>query len=394
MKNIFKIIIAFALILSIITPFLTSFAEAATKTYSATVKADKLYVREKASTKSKKLGTLNKGKKVTVYVKNNNGWSTIKYKYKNKDRKAYVSAKYLKYPTTQAEYYEIAKVKGENLKKSTNTFIASLDAGDFETIADKSYEKLEKDMTRVSTENIKKVKNKKKREGLMKSYISPAQVQLDRVYYEREIFFALRDTESLINNLNFEQASIRFEDVAEYKWRGEAQRNTKKIDHLPAKTVSYLEEETNEVEKRFSFSYIEQMPEGENWLIEDNPSLLPALKFKSNRNELYNHGIYMKNKGSLASPNFHLTNGNYNRFTAFFALNEYWKTHKVGSSKQISTLTIYCKDRYSWKESKYYLQDGEAPIPIDIDISDKDIFGINITGEGMVGLVDAKFYRK
>lgn len=136
MKNLFKIVIAFALILSVITPFSTSTAEAATKTYSATVKADKLNVREKASTNSKKLGTLNKGKKVTVYVKNNNGWSTIKYKYKNKNRKAYVSAKYLKFSSNvkkwAGEYTHGSSGSGmgaeltiKNLIKSSFDFIIS-----------------------------------------------------------------------------------------------------------------------------------------------------------------------------------------------------------------------------------------------------------------------------
>ncbi|WP_228548358.1 SH3 domain-containing protein [Sporosarcina obsidiansis] len=69
---------------------------AAGKTESATVTTDILNVREKPSTSSKKVGTLKKGNKVTVYSKTKDGWTQIQYKKK----KAYVSTKYLKFSSS------------------------------------------------------------------------------------------------------------------------------------------------------------------------------------------------------------------------------------------------------------------------------------------------------
>lgn len=62
--------------------------------YSAYVNIDNdqmLDVREKASTNSNKLGSLTNRTKVTVIVKDKNGWTTIRYNNKN----AYVLSKYL-----------------------------------------------------------------------------------------------------------------------------------------------------------------------------------------------------------------------------------------------------------------------------------------------------------
>ncbi|WLV25189.1 DUF4163 domain-containing protein [Aciduricibacillus chroicocephali] len=66
-------------------------AAAEAKTESAKVTVDILNVREKTSANSKKLGTLKKGEKVTVYAKTTSGWSEIRFKKK----KAYVSTQYL-----------------------------------------------------------------------------------------------------------------------------------------------------------------------------------------------------------------------------------------------------------------------------------------------------------
>lgn len=91
MNRVLKWIIAFALGLGVVLPNSVT-ADAATKKYSATVTVKNLNAREKPSSKSKKVGTLKKGTKVTVYSKTKSGWSEIRYKKK----KAYVSTKYLK----------------------------------------------------------------------------------------------------------------------------------------------------------------------------------------------------------------------------------------------------------------------------------------------------------
>lgn len=67
-------------------------ANAATKTQTLYVTADKLNVREKPSTKSKSVGSLKLGTKLKVYSQAKNGWSKIDYKKK----KAYVFSKYIK----------------------------------------------------------------------------------------------------------------------------------------------------------------------------------------------------------------------------------------------------------------------------------------------------------
>ncbi|QQZ10010.1 SH3 domain-containing protein [Heyndrickxia vini] len=88
-KNLLRLVLAFLLVISVFVPYSNSTIFA--KTNTAYVNADVLNVRAKASTSSKKLGTLKYGTKVIVYVKNKSGWATIKYKGK----KAYVKAEFL-----------------------------------------------------------------------------------------------------------------------------------------------------------------------------------------------------------------------------------------------------------------------------------------------------------
>lgn len=88
-----KSFVAFILFLSLFSAFNFE-ASAAVKTTakSATVTADNLNVREKPSSSSKKVGSLKKGTKVTVYSNTKQGWTEIQYNKK----KAYVNSKYLK----------------------------------------------------------------------------------------------------------------------------------------------------------------------------------------------------------------------------------------------------------------------------------------------------------
>ncbi|MED1467619.1 SH3 domain-containing protein [Bacillus salipaludis] len=105
MKGFFKVFIVFALILGIVSNPAES--HAATK-YSATVDTKILNVREKATIHSKKMGSLKKGAKVTVFSKTKTGWSQISYKSK----KGYVYTKYLKFaPTTSRSVYSRNKNK-------------------------------------------------------------------------------------------------------------------------------------------------------------------------------------------------------------------------------------------------------------------------------------------
>lgn len=83
--------------------------EAAT-TQSATVTVDKLNVRSGAGTKYKKVGTLKKGTKVTVYSKKASGYSEIRFKSK----KAYVMTKYLKF---SPKGVTVVKYKYKNISK-------------------------------------------------------------------------------------------------------------------------------------------------------------------------------------------------------------------------------------------------------------------------------------
>lgn len=117
-----KIALVFVLILSVLTPFSISTAEAATKTYSATVniKSGTSIVREKPSASSKKVGSLKKGMKVTVYVKKVNTWSEIRYKKK----KAYVMTKYLKFSSSKSDIslstYEVIWIGDSTTDKNLN----------------------------------------------------------------------------------------------------------------------------------------------------------------------------------------------------------------------------------------------------------------------------------
>jgi uncharacterized protein YraI len=118
-SKIVKALIVTVFMLSLAIPF-TSTVEAAS-TSSATVTASSLNVREEASIKAKKVGSLKKGTKVTVYSKTKSGWSEIRYNKK----KAYVSTKYLKFATKQASYNRdtskvyVYKIEGKNYTYSS-----------------------------------------------------------------------------------------------------------------------------------------------------------------------------------------------------------------------------------------------------------------------------------
>ena len=75
-------------------------------------------LREKASTKAKKVGSLKKGTKVTVYSKTKSGWSEIRYNKK----KAYVSTEFLKFKKKRTSYkMDTSKVyvyKSDGIKHS------------------------------------------------------------------------------------------------------------------------------------------------------------------------------------------------------------------------------------------------------------------------------------
>lgn len=91
MKKLIKICIMFVLVLSFFA-FNSSATEAISKkTAFVNTKDDPLTVRSGAGTKYKKVGSLKKYAKITVYSTTKNGWSEIKYKKKT----AYVSSKYL-----------------------------------------------------------------------------------------------------------------------------------------------------------------------------------------------------------------------------------------------------------------------------------------------------------
>lgn len=133
-KYLIKVVLAFVIALSGVSVLSANNASAKTKTYSAKVNTAVLNVRQKPSVNSKKLGILKKSTKVTVYVKNKNGWATIKYKNKN----AYVSAKYLSYYSNSSWTGKYRFYRGgemifdynlqiKNVKGNTLTFI--LDGG-------------------------------------------------------------------------------------------------------------------------------------------------------------------------------------------------------------------------------------------------------------------------
>lgn len=342
-----------------------------------------LYLRKKASTKSKIIAKVKKGTKLTV-VKKQGKWTKVRYKNKI----VYAYTKYLLFPPTQKEYVEIAKVKGKGLQDSTKRFKEQLNDGKFTTVVNSTYDKLEKEANSVSSYIKKNIKSEKDKNYLMNTYVNPAKAQLNRVKWDKEVLFALQDTNNLINNLKFDQAHKRFNDVAEYRGRGAALRNTNKLEALPAKTVTYLDAKTKEVENRFSFSYIEQMP------YEDNSNSFKKIinkSFKNNRNTTYSHGyiintdryIWTYRSIPLKNDNY---NGNYTRFTATFTLGDYWKTHTVGSGNNIGVLEV--------NGNKYVLQDGDEPIQIDIDVSDAYNLKLEYYGESNVGLVNAKLYRE
>ncbi|MDQ6595050.1 DUF4163 domain-containing protein [Bacillus salipaludis] len=96
-----KLSLVFAVILSVFSTFvLNNEPVKAATTKSATVAVDKLNVRSGAGTKYKKVGSLKKGTKVTVYAQKSS-WSQIRYK----EKKAYVATKYLKFGVTVKKYH-------------------------------------------------------------------------------------------------------------------------------------------------------------------------------------------------------------------------------------------------------------------------------------------------
>lgn len=103
--------------------------------YSAIVTTDLLNVRAKATTNSKKIGTVKKGEILEVYEKDINGWAKIKYK----DKTGFVSAAYLKYDSKQSELSVVKKwaVKGTSNKAS------KIKVGDLVSKAIKGYGKVE-----------------------------------------------------------------------------------------------------------------------------------------------------------------------------------------------------------------------------------------------------------
>ena len=126
MKNTWKQLLT-ALIVLIFVVSVSQKVDAAAKTETAKVTADVLNVREKPASSSKKLGSLKKGERVTVYTKTKSGWSEIQYKKK----KAYVSTQYLdfskpavtvlkkQYKNKDIQYAQI-KGKGKAIEKSVN----------------------------------------------------------------------------------------------------------------------------------------------------------------------------------------------------------------------------------------------------------------------------------
>ncbi|MGG1396520.1 SH3 domain-containing protein [Bacillus salipaludis] len=108
MKSLLKLTILLSLLVGIFLPFNIP-AQAVTKYQStATVTASILNVREKPSLSAKKIGTLKKGTKVTVYSKTKSKkWSEIRYKSK----KAYVYTKYLKFTAANRVSYLLDKTK-------------------------------------------------------------------------------------------------------------------------------------------------------------------------------------------------------------------------------------------------------------------------------------------
>lgn len=132
MKRLFKFM-TILLAIFFILPHLPN-ASAASKTELAKVKVDILNVREKASAKSKKVGTLKKGAKVTVYTKTKTGWSEIRFNKK----KGYVSTQYLDFtkPAVKVtsnkynklsvlKYPQIAGLKNKSSEKAVNSALLS-----------------------------------------------------------------------------------------------------------------------------------------------------------------------------------------------------------------------------------------------------------------------------
>ncbi|KRF63677.1 hypothetical protein ASG99_22190 [Bacillus sp. Soil768D1] len=108
-KNFTKIVLAVALTFTCISFLLIkidSVSAATTENATVNTKGSPLTVRSGPSTSYKKVGSLEKGKAVTVYSKTKSGWSEIRYN----EKKAYVSTKYLKFSNVK-----ITKKKYKNI---------------------------------------------------------------------------------------------------------------------------------------------------------------------------------------------------------------------------------------------------------------------------------------
>lgn len=117
MKKGLKVAIALALALSLLFPIGNLKKAEASTTLSATVHVSgKLSVRTGAGTKYKILGYLKNGTKVSVYSKTKSGWSEIRYNKK----KAYVSTKYLVFPTV-TKTYSVNSFKGTWAESKNDT---------------------------------------------------------------------------------------------------------------------------------------------------------------------------------------------------------------------------------------------------------------------------------
>ncbi|MFJ8268028.1 SH3 domain-containing protein [Peribacillus asahii] len=110
-STLMKWFVAATLLISIY-PIATPTKAAETSTAVVNTNSSNLNVREKASTTSPRVGSLQKGAKVTVYSNTTSGWSQILH---NKKR-AYVLTKYLEFNQTST-----TKLSTTSIKKSTQT---------------------------------------------------------------------------------------------------------------------------------------------------------------------------------------------------------------------------------------------------------------------------------
>jgi hypothetical protein len=132
-----KIFISFALIFAFTLNLFTPITPSKAATISAVVNTTILNVYEKASSTSKKVGTLKKGTKVIVNTKIKSGWSEIGFKSK----KAFVMTKYLTFTENKATVsylmntqYDYVYIRVDNIpntdKFNTYKFVGKKTGGD------------------------------------------------------------------------------------------------------------------------------------------------------------------------------------------------------------------------------------------------------------------------